>query len=76
MTARDDFVTPQSIEAEQSVLGGLMLDNDAVDRIDGLAREHFYRADHAEIFGAICELITAGQPADVVTVYERFAAKG
>ncbi|QMV32382.1 replicative DNA helicase [Ralstonia phage Hyacinthe] len=76
MTARDDFATPQSIEAEQSILGALMLDNDAIDRVDGLAREHFYRADHAAIFGVICELITAGQPADVVTVYERFAAKG
>lgn len=76
MTARDDFTVPHSIEAEQSILGALMLDNDAIDRVDGLAREHFYRADHAAIFGVICELIAGGQPADVVTVYERFAAKG
>ncbi|WP_062738952.1 replicative DNA helicase [Ralstonia mannitolilytica] len=76
MTARNDFTAPHSIEAEQSILGALLLDNDAIDRVDGLSREHFYRADHAAIFGVICELITAGHPADVVTVYERFAAKG
>lgn len=73
---RDDFVVPHSCEAEQSILGALMLDNDAIDRVDGLGREHFYRADHASIYGVICELIVAAQPADVVTVYERFAAKG
>lgn len=69
-------VTPHSLEAEQSILGALMLDNDAIDRVDGLGREHFYRADHAAIYGVICDLITAGQPADIVTVYERFAARG
>ncbi|CAJ0680529.1 hypothetical protein R82526_00763 [Ralstonia mannitolilytica] len=35
-------VTPYSLEAEQSILGALMLDNDAIDRVDGLGREHFY----------------------------------
>lgn len=76
MTAREDFVVPHSIEAEQAVLGCLLLENDAVDRLDGLAREHFYRAEHAAIFGQICELIASGAGADVVTVYERFAARG
>lgn len=76
MTVRDDFSVPHSIEAEQSILGALMLDNDAIDRVDGLGRDHFYRADHAAIYGVICELIISAQPADVVTVYERFAAKG
>jgi replicative DNA helicase len=76
MSHADIRDVPDSIEAEQSILGALLLDNDAIDRVEGLGREHFYRADHAAVFGAICELITAGQPADVVTVYERFAAKG
>lgn len=76
MTAREDFVVPHSIEAEQAVLGCLLLENDAVDRLDGLAREHFYRAEHGAIFGQICELIASGAGADVVTVYERFAARG
>jgi len=76
MSHADIRDVPHSIEAEQSILGALLLDNDAIDRVEGLGREHFYRADHAAVFGAICELITAGQPADVVTVYERFAAKG
>jgi replicative DNA helicase len=44
---------PLSIEAEQSVPGGLLIDNDAVDRIGDLRAEHFFRADHRAIFGAV-----------------------
>lgn len=76
MTARDDFTVPHSIEAEQAVLGTLLLNNDAIDHVDGLRREHFYRAEHAAIYAQICELISAGAGADVVTLYERFQAKG
>ena len=76
MTARDEFTTPHAVEAEQSLLGGLLLDNDAVDRIGDLRAEHFYRADHAMIFSEIIALVTAGKPADYVTVYERIEAKG
>lgn len=61
---------PHSIEAEQSVLGGLLLKNDAIDRIVFLTGEHFYRHDHRVIFGAICKLIAAKRPADAITVYE------
>ncbi|CAG9163852.1 replicative DNA helicase [Cupriavidus pinatubonensis] len=75
MTAQT-FTVPQSIEAEQSVLGGLLLDNDAIDRVDDLMREHFSRPDHAAIFGQVCELIAAGTGADAITVYERLVAKG
>lgn len=70
------YTPPHSIEAEQAILGALMLDNDAIDRIDGLRREHFYRVEHAAIFGQICELLAAGAGADVVSLYERFEAKG
>src|SRR5690606_7479332 len=62
---------PHSIEAEQSVLGGLLLDNDAWDRIaDLVAADDFYRHDHRLIFQHISQLIDQSRPADAVTVYE------
>ncbi len=68
-------VPPHSIEAEQSVLGGLLLDNTAWDRIgDMVTVEDFYRDDHRRIFGHIARLIDQGKPADVVTVAESIEA--
>jgi replicative DNA helicase len=62
---------PHSVEAEQSVLGGLLLDNNALERILDLIGEHdFYRADHRLIWQRILRLIDEGKPADVVTVAE------
>ena len=62
---------PHSIEAEQSVLGGLLLDNAAFDRIaDVLAEFDFYRDDHRRIWRHVTRLIQQGKPADVVTVDE------
>ena len=64
-------VPPHSVEAEQSVLGGLLLDNAAWDRIaDFLSQGDFYRYDHRIIFEHIGRLIASTRPADVVTVYE------
>jgi replicative DNA helicase len=64
-------VPPHSIEAEQSLLGGLLLDNQAFDRIaDLVAADDFYRDDHRRIFRHIARLVEAGKPADVVTVGE------
>ncbi|HTE14997.1 MAG TPA: replicative DNA helicase [Burkholderiales bacterium] len=64
-------VPPQSIEAEQSVLGGLLLDNTAWDRISDMVGEtDFYRADHRLIFQHIMLLIENNRPADVLTVAE------
>ena len=64
-------VPPQSIEAEQSVLGGLLLDNGAWDRIsDIVAESDFYRGDHRTIFKHIAQLIENDKPADVLTVAE------
>ena len=64
-------VPPHSVEAEQSVLGGLLLDNQAWDKIaDMVAPGDFYRDDHRLIFGHIGKLIESGKPADVVTVLE------
>ncbi|AMR77654.1 replicative DNA helicase [Cupriavidus nantongensis] len=79
MNAPDDFPQPRalfSIEAEQAVLGGLMLDNGAIDRINGLEPAHFYRDDHREVFGAIYRLVLANRPADVVTVFEALQSQG
>jgi replicative DNA helicase len=64
-------VPPHSVEAEQAVLGGLMLDNAAWERIaDRLREEDFYRQDHRLIFRAISELSNADQPFDAVTLSE------
>src|SRR5215831_9053097 len=70
-------VPPHSIEAEQSVLGGLLLDNAAWDRIaDFLSEADFYRFDHRLIFQGIARLISATKPADVITVYEMLQVAG
>jgi replicative DNA helicase len=64
-------VPPHSVEAEQSVLGGLMLDNNAWERIaDRLREQDFYRQDHQLIFRAVSELSAASQPFDAVTLSE------
>jgi replicative DNA helicase len=64
-------VPPHSVEAEQSLLGGLLIDNQAFDRIaDLVAAEDLYRDDHRRIYRHIARLIEAGKPADVVTVAE------
>src|SRR5688500_14264207 len=56
-------VPPQSVEAEQAVLGGLMLDPDAYDRVaDRLSDNDFYRRDHQLIFRAIRELAEKSRP--------------
>ncbi len=60
---------PQNIEAEQSVLGSLLIDKDAVVKIaEVLKPEHFYRPSHGEIYRAIIVLYEKRQPADLVTV--------
>lgn len=68
---------PHSIEAEQSVLGGLLLDNSAWDRLGGFLKEDdFYRFDHRLIFQHIVRLVVASKPADVITVFESLQASG
>jgi replicative DNA helicase len=70
-------VPPHSMEAEQSVLGGLLLDNSAWDRAgDLLVESDFYSFQHRLIFGAIGHLINATKPADVITVFERLQSLG
>jgi replicative DNA helicase len=68
---------PHSLEAEQSVLGGLMLANEAWDRIgDIITLEDFYRHDHRLIYQHISRLIEANKPADVLTIAESLTLSG
>ncbi|MEN9773587.1 MAG: hypothetical protein RL322_657 [Pseudomonadota bacterium] len=68
---------PHSIEGEQAVLGGLLLDNAAFDRVADLLREEdFYRHDHRLIWRQIARMIERTQPADVVTVFEALQTSG
>ena len=70
-------IPPHSIEAESSVLGGLLLDNGAWDRVaDLLTDGNFYRYEHRLIYAAIGELINASKPADVITVFEQLQNLG
>ncbi|ADU36290.1 replicative DNA helicase [Variovorax paradoxus] len=70
-------IPPHSIEAESSVLGGLLLDNGAWDRMgDLLVDDDFYRHEHKLIYAAIGGLINASKAADVITVFERLQSLG
>jgi replicative DNA helicase len=70
-------IPPHSIEAEQSVLGGLLIDNGAWDRAgDLLTDSDFYRYEHRLIYAAIGTLINATKPADVITVFEQLQSLG
>ena len=70
-------VPPHSVEAEQSVLGGLLLDNLAWDRAaDLLTDGDFYRFEHRLIFSAIGSLVSNSRPADVITVFEHLQSLG
>ncbi len=70
-------VPPHSIESECSLLGALLLNNQAHGLIVELIKPHdFYRHEHQEIFKVIAELIDNHKPADVITVNERLASNG
>ena len=70
-------IPPHSVEAEQSVLGGLLIDNMAWDRAgDQVSEGDFYRYEHREIFIVIAALINGSKPADVITVFEQLQSNG
>lgn len=70
-------IPPHSIEAESSVLGGLLLDNAAWDRVSDLLNDgDFYRYEHRLVYGAMAALINASKPADVITVFEHLQSQG
>lgn len=70
-------VPPHSIEAERSVLGGLMLDDNAWDNISGsLAAEDFYRSDHRIIYRVMADLVEKNHPLDIITISEALEGIG
>ncbi|MEG0970233.1 MAG: replicative DNA helicase [Acidaminococcaceae bacterium] len=72
-----DRIPPQNIEAEQAVLGAMMLDKEAISKAtELLVAEDFYRQDHRVLFGAIVELFNKNQPVDMVTVTEVLKREG
>ena len=78
--AADDIlkrVPPQNIEAEQSVLGAVLLENDAINQaIEILAAEDFYRESHREIFRAMVALSERNQPVDAITLTDALRTAG
>ncbi len=70
-------IPPHSIEAEQSVIGSMIMDHDAVIVASEILRpDDFYRPDHAQIYAAIMELYTTGNPIDLITIQDKLVQKG
>ena len=70
-------IPPHSLEAESSVIGGLLLDNTAWDKIgDVLIDADFYRYEHRLVFAAVSTMINANRAADVITVFEHLQTQG
>ncbi|KQV50056.1 replicative DNA helicase [Massilia sp. Root335] len=66
---------PYSAEAEQGVIGALLRDNDAIDRIGDLRTEHFYLSDHVTIFRELLRHLTAGRSCDVISLGDALQGK-
>lgn len=62
-------------EAEQFVLGALILNNDAIDRLGDLKAEHFYRAEHRSIFAEIARQVASGKTCDVISLFDTLGDK-
>src|SRR4051795_11174666 len=76
-TPRFDRTPPQDVEAEQSVLGGMLLSKDAIaDVIEVLRGNDFYRPAHETVYEAILDLYGRGEPADAVTVSDELTKRG
>ena len=74
---RSGRVSPHNIEAEESLLGAMLLSRDAIATATELCRaEHFYKPAHGHVFEAIAALHSGGEPADPVTVSEELKRAG
>ena len=70
-------VPPQNLEAESSVLGGILLENEAINRVlEVLSPEDFYRESHRKIFRAMIEICDRSEPVDLITLSDFLKAKG
>lgn len=71
-----DKVPPQNLDAEQSVLGAILLDNGALHTaIDLINRDDFYRESHRRIFTAMLELFERSEPIDIITITDHLKSK-
>ncbi|MBI2341345.1 MAG: replicative DNA helicase, partial [Deltaproteobacteria bacterium] len=77
MTDNISKLPPQNIEAEQSVIGAMLIDGDAVTKVlEILTESAFYRESHKKIFSSIVELYQKNEPADLVTVTNVLKGRG
>lgn len=77
MALHESRLPPQNLDAEQSVLGGVLIDNQAFHRVvDILSPEDFYRPANGKIYAAMCELASKGEPVDVVTLTAKLKETG
>jgi len=74
---RPDRIPPQNLEAEESVLGAMMLSAEAIaDVLERLKAEDFYRSAHTTIFSSILDVYARGEPVDAITVAEELKRRG
>jgi len=71
-----ETIIPHSVEAEQSVLGAILLDEHAIDSVATLRKEHFYVAAHREIFGVVAAMAAESKRIDVITLAEAIGDAG
>ncbi len=70
-------VPPQNVEAEQGIIGSMLLERDAIARVVEMVRgEDFYREAHRRIFDTMVDLFERGEPVDLITVSDRLKARG
>ena len=70
-------VPPHDLDAEEALLGAMLLSRDAIaDAVNLIRPEHFYRPAHAHVYEAVCSLYAQGEPADAVTVAAELNARG
>ena len=73
----DPKLPPQNLDAEMSILGGILIDNDAINRVlESIVPEDFYREAHRKIFIAMMQLSDRREPCDLVTLTETLKKKG
>jgi len=77
MKSLESRLPPQNIEAEQSVLGGILIDNQTFHRVvDVVSVEDYYRPAHAKIYAAMCDLSNKGEPIDALTLSSKLKEMG
>lgn len=73
----DHHLPPQSVEAEESIISALLIDNSSLtDVMEILTPDDFYRQNHQKIFAAVAELFNSGEPVDLVTLAQALKRRG